>query len=550
MKNIQLIKSIVFCMVMMSMVVACKEELPDPVTRLFMPVLSKDLTAERNTVIINMGNIKLADSYTIEVSRDTFKTVDYTLKVDTNYVVLDEVTLNGDPLFWNMLYQVRAKAHASDPQYDSKVSDLGSVMTERFPSIQLTPARNDVTDVALKVKWQPGGATPVTKIKLFAGTDLKLLKPLKEVAVNAASQQSGTAIVDGLTPLTAYQAAIYSGDELRGWQVYNTLKAGVDLTAPGVINLTKSEDPTALATALAAAPSGSTIVLKKGVDYNTPTVALDKSITIASALGFEEKPATLINCNWNIANGVTLDLVKFSGVQIIGSGIASAYVFNPAPAALTTVKELIFEDCVISEVRGILRIRTQAFINKYIIRNSLVYNIGGYGVLTTDTDGENMAAVNEITLENSTFSKVNSFLTSRQNSQKVTIESCTFSEFLISGGTLFNWRGTTGQRSNVKDGISVRNSVFGHAWDEAKTESFAIRGYAGLEASSFSFINSFVTSDFAFVAGGEIPGFPVGTYTKKAADLWVSPYTALNFNFKDAAFAGRRTVGDTRWRVK
>ncbi|REA61546.1 DUF5123 domain-containing protein [Dyadobacter luteus] len=550
MKNIQLMKNMLLGLGLMFSIVACKEELPDPVTRLFMPVLNKDLTAERNTIIVNMGNIKAANSYTIEVSRDTFRTVDYTLKVDTNYVVLDEATLNGDPLFWNMLYQVRAKAHAADSQYDSKVSNLGSVSTERFPSIQVTPTRNDVIDKALKVKWQPGGSTPVSKIKLFAGTDLKLLKPLKEVAVTAAQQQAGTAIVDGLTPLTSYQAAIYSGEELRGWQVYTTLKAGIDLTAPGVINLTKSEDPTALATALAAAPSGSVIVLKKGVSYNTPTVALDKSITIASAQGFEEKPATLINCNWNIANGVTLDLVKFQGVQIIGSGIASAYVFNPSPSALTTVKELVFDDCTISELRGILRIRTQAFINKYTISNSLVYNIGGYGLLTTDTDGEGMAAVDEILFENSTFSKVNAFLTSRQNSKKVTIESCTFSEFLISGGTLFNWRGTAGQRSNVKEGISVKNSVFGHAWDEASTQSYAIRGLAGLEATTLSFINSFATSDFAFVAGGELPGFPVGTYAKKATDLWVSPYTGLNFNFKDVAFSGRRTVGDPRWRVK
>ena len=549
MNKIQLTKFIALGMVLLSLTMACKEELPDPVTRLFMPVLNKDLTAERNTIIVNIGNIKLADSYTIEVSRDTFRTVDYTLKVDTSYVVLDEQTLKGDPLFWNMLYQIRAKAHASDPQYDSKVSDLGSIMTERFPSIQLTPAKNDVTDVAAKVKWQVGG-TPVTKIKIFAGTDLKLLKPLKEVDVTPASQQSGIAIVEGLTPLTSYQAAIYSGTELRGWQVYNTLKASVDLNAPGVVNLSKSDDPTALATALASAASGSTIVLKKGVDYNTPTVALDKSITIVSAYGFEEKPATLINCNWNIANGVALDLIKFSGVQIIGSGIAGAYLFNPAPAVMTTVKELVLEDCIVSEMRGILRVRSLVFVDKLTIRNSLVYNIGGYGILTTDTDGEGQAAVNDIVLENSTFSKLNTFLTSRQNSRKITINGCTFSEIMAPGGTLFNWRGPAGQRSNVKEGISVTNTIWGHAWDEAKTQNLAIKGYVGLEASSFSFVNSFAVSDFAFTAGGEIPGFPVGTYAKKAADLWVSPYTGLNFNFKDAAFSGRRTTGDPRWRVK
>ncbi|MBK7871534.1 MAG: hypothetical protein IPJ74_13090 [Saprospiraceae bacterium] len=46
------------------------------------------------------------------------------LKTDSHYVVINEELLNGDPLFWNTLYQVRATAHSADPVYDSKPSDL------------------------------------------------------------------------------------------------------------------------------------------------------------------------------------------------------------------------------------------------------------------------------------------------------------------------------------------------------------------------------------------------------------------------------------------
>ncbi|MBP9875004.1 MAG: DUF5123 domain-containing protein, partial [Haliscomenobacter sp.] len=110
---------------------SCEEEEIFEETRLFRPVLYQDLKAELNTIIVNMVRFKEATGYTVEVSRDSFLTVDYTLKVDTNYLVLNEATLGaGNTLLWNTLYQIQATAHAADPAFDSKVSLLGSVRTE------------------------------------------------------------------------------------------------------------------------------------------------------------------------------------------------------------------------------------------------------------------------------------------------------------------------------------------------------------------------------------------------------------------------------------
>ena len=549
MKNKNVVSGLFIVLVGLGLLVSCKEDDIMKQTRLFSPVLNKELRSELNTIIVNMGKIKQVDSYTLEVSRDTFKTVDYTIVVDTNYVVLNEATLNGDPLYWNTLYQIRAKAHATDPQYDSKVSDLGSVRTQKFPSVLIAPAKNDVIDVAAKVRWQVSGV-PVTTVKVFAGTDLKLTKPLRSVPVSESSQKAGEIIIDGLDPLTTYQLAIYSGTELRGWEVYKTRKPAVDLKGPNVVDLSKSEDSTALATAVANAADGAIIVLKKGVRYLTPTDPLNKSITITSAYGFGQNLAMMVNCNWNIATGVSLNTVKFSGIEIIGGGISGSYIFNPNTSATTTLENLIIEDCIVSELRGILRIRSKMFVTNYTIQNSIIHRIGNYGILTTDTDGDGNAAVDNILLENSTFSKINVFLTSRQNTKTVKINGCTMNEVGASGGTLFNWRGTAGVRSNVTGGISITNTIWGHAWDEANTKNLAVRGIAGgLEATNFSIINTYATADLAFVAGTEIPGFPSTTYNKKAAELWVAPYEGLNFNFKDAAFPGRRAAGDPRWRV-
>lgn len=112
---------------------------------------------------------------------------------------------------------------------------------------------------------------------------------------------------------------------------------------------------------------------------------------------------------------------------------------------------------------------------------------------------------------------------------------------------MFRYRGGEGN-NDVKNGITITNSIFGHAWDEAEAENYAIRGIEGLGNTSFNLVNNYSTGDFTF-SGSEIPGFPVGNYSGGQKDLWVDPATN-NFNFKDSGFAGRFDTGDQRWRVK
>lgn len=553
MKKSYIKQSILLAVSALGLLFACKpEEEITAETRLFRPVLNKDLSAKNNTIIVNMANIKAAVGYTVEVSRDTFKTVDYKVDVDTNYVVVDQTLLKGESLFWNTQYQVRATAHAANAQYDSKLSDLGGVRTEKFPTIMITPTASDVIDVAARVRWTTG-STVIAKIKVFAKTDLKLATPLASYDVTDAEQKAGAKIIGKLVPLTTYQLAIYSADgAIRGWDNYTTIQRAVDTSQPGVIDLSESDDPNALNNALTTVVEGGIIVLKKGATYVMPTNNFDKSVTITSAYGFgDQKTIITTSGGGNIANGASIKYLKFSNIEFIGADIAASYIFNPNLATTTTVGELSFDNCVISNMRGVLRIRAKVFITNYIIKNSIVHQIGNYGVLTTDTDGDAQAAVDNILLQTSTFSKINIFLVSRQNSKSVVIEDCTLSEIATNQGSLFQWRGTAGVRSNVTGGIRISNCIFGHAWDQAGTSLLTVRGKsAGLEATTFTVLNTYTTSDFGYVAGTEIPGLPSLTYAKKATDLWVSPYSGLNFNFKDTAFSGRRDSGDPRWRVK
>ena len=530
----------------------CKEEDEIfPETRLFRPVLSEDLRAEGNSIIVNMGKLKKAVSYTIELSRDSFQTTDYTLAADTNYVVVNDALLAGDPLFWNTLYQVRATAHAASPEYDSKVSDLGSVRTERFPSILNLPAVYDVTDVAARVSWTVAGA-PVTKIKIFSASDLKLTTPLMEFDVKMEEHEAGETIIHGLDPSTTYQVAIYSSGTLRGWADYRTLVPDIDPLAPGVIDIRANEDPAAVANAVAAAPDGAVILVKRGVFYNLPEADLDKSITIRAAYGFGKQKARLYTTgNWNIANGANIDHIRFIDLELRGADYGGNYIFNPQRDNVF-VGELLFENCEIGTLRGIMRIRNTVEVDNFKIINSVVDSLGGYGILTTDTSPSDpmTAHVNNIVLQNSTFNKIQAGITSRNNSQSIVIDGCTFNNFIAagSGNYIFRYRGGDGN-NNVINGISIRNSIFGPGWDEAGTMVYAIRGRDGLPNTNVEIVNTYSTSDFSFISGYEITGFPVGNYGGSQKDLWMNPLDG-DFNFKDASFSGRFDSGDPRWREK
>lgn len=517
-------------------------------TRLFRPVLNEPLMAEGNTIIVNMGNIREANSYTLEVSRDSFASIDYTIETDTSYILLDATTLNGNELFWNTIYQVRAWAHADDPNFDSEVADLGSVRTQRFPSILSLPANHDVIDVSARVSWTRAGA-PVTQVKRFAADDLQLSNAQESYEVTTEEEAAGEKFITGLDPATTYQFAIYSGDVLRGWANYTTLEAGVDPAAAGVIDLSESLDSFAVINAIPAAADGDIILLKKGMTYFLPSDPLDKSITIRGAYGFEENQAVLFTTgNWNITEGASIDHIRFIDLELRGEDPGGDYVFNPNLGTLTTVRELTFDQCFINRFRGIIRVRGGMMVEDYNILNSIVHNIGGYGIFTADTDGDGGATVANLTLRNSTVSKVNTFIQSRQNSQSITIEDCTLNEFTTRGGRVFRYRGGDGF-NNVVNGITITNSIWGHGWDEGDAGTYEVRFVAeGLEGTTFNLSNNFGTANFQFSEGYELPGFPGIIYGGTAADLWINPYDGLDFHFRDSGFSGRLSAGDPRWR--
>lgn len=545
-KNIFNIKTVLFICLTIALLNACDIKYDETLekTRLFRPVLNEELTAAENTIIVNMGKLKEAIGYTIEVSRDTFATIEYTIEADTNYVLLNSSNL-GEDLFWNTLYQVRSIAHSSDSQYDSKYSDLGNVRTERFASILNVPTTNDVIDIAARVSWTTENAgAAVTGIKVFSEDDLRLENPLfDETIVSPEEQTSGESFVYGLDPETTYQVGIYSGEDLRGWVKYTTRVPDIDPTGPNVIDIRDNEYSSAVLDAFYTAPDNSVILVKRGVEYAAPTVGLDKSITIRAAYGFGDKKAQLLfSGGFNLVEYANVGHLRFVDLELRGSNWDSKYLLDLGKRG--SIGEVSFENCYITNFRGVLKIKAADItVDNYIINNSLVDSINGYGIAGQDNAG---SVLHNIRFSNSTINRAGYFIISRNNSKSIIIEDCTIANILEAQRPMFRYR-QSGQ-DNVTDGIIIRNCIIGHAWDRADNGTTAIRGTDGLVDTFFNTPNNYTVSDFSWEAYPIIT-LPVGNAGTTQEDLWVDPENN-DFTIKNSGFVGKYDTGDPRWRVK
>lgn len=539
-KKIQLL-SILLITGFVAFISCNKDEETYPRTRLFQPVLNEDLEAVDNTILVNLGKMKEAANYTIDVSRDSFLTTEYSFQTDTNYVIINESKI-GEELLWFTIYQVQATAHADDADYNSLPSLLGSVRTDKYPSNMGTPTYFDILDTQAKVFWTEAGL-PISHVKVFAGDDDRLTTPLQEYELTAEEIGADLKIISGLQPNSLYQVAIYSGDKLRGWEAYQTREAFV--TGDNVLNLSGIDSTVNLASVLPDVEEGTIVVLEGGKTYLAGGYAFDKSISFVAGYSFVQSlPVIDMSSNFNMVADANVASITFKDIHLTApDGYGGRYVFNIDQTS--TLGELNFESCIIRTLRGIVRVKGgEGVLDKYIINDCRVDSINGYGVLSVD---KNTWMCNDILFQNSTFSKCIYFIVSRNNSNSVTIDGCTINETPEQGRQMLRWR--EGGQDNVTNGINITNTIWGHGWNTAGEEVYLIDGFDGLAETNWNVVNSYTTGDFGYGEGkDEIPGLPSAPYTGTAAELWTNPYNAV-FDFLDTGFPGKSNSGDPRWRI-
>jgi hypothetical protein len=310
-----------------------------------------------------------------------------------------------------------------------------------------------------------------------------------------------------------------------------------------VVDLTSFDNADVLADTLDGIADGDTVLLKPGMTYNAGGFKFDKSVLIESAdpLNFD-RPKIHLGGNYDLADGSTIGFIIFRNIELLFDHSGDKYVINATGGA--TIGKLEFDGCYLHTMRGILRMKAESgTVDEFIINNTVVEMLGNYGVLTVDTD---TWAVNHIKLMNSSFSKAEAFITSRNNTTSVVIDGCTISEIPAAGQRMFRWR-TSGQ-DNVTEGISISNTLWGTGWDKAEEGTTAYDGFDGLGETTWTFDNVYITSDLDIADGKDSIVGVDNVYAGTSTELWADLANS-NFNYADAAFAGIGNAGDQRWGV-
>src|SRR5690606_24457908 len=289
-------------------------------------------------------------------------------------------------------------------------------------------------------------------------------------------------LVEGLSPGQKYVAKLFRADERSlGILEFSTKKT---VEAAGYVDLRGSSDPMILQNTLNTVPAGSTIALKRGMTYTiTETFKLNRGVTVKSEPGFGRQAHIIMSSSFDIDASEPIDVIRFEDVEITGD-IGGTYVFNLS--APSTVNKIELEACRISDQRGVMRLKdagTKA-VSDYVINNSIVQNIGGYGVLTVDNEA---ATVNNVHLTNSTFinaewiARYGNGVRSDRNAMG--IESSTFFNAPHNSKYMIDMQRT----GSTIGSFLVSNTLFGYTKGSRPFNRFT--------PSTISVTNSFATSD-------------------------------------------------------
>ena len=508
-----------------ALLASCKKDglTEDPVAfRLFRPTIKGVMKAEGNYIEVSWQKIKEASNYTVQLSRDTFKTIDATVEVDTNYVLLEQ-------LRWNQLYQIQVRAENGNEAENSKWSYLGEIKTPKFPSIMASPTASDLQDNAVRVRWTNSGA-PVTTIKVYNLADSSLVKEVALSTVDVAAQQR---VVSGLMGNTTYIIYLYSDQTLRGWDNFTT-KEPLTGTIVDLRDITGR--PTVLFDTLAVVDAGSTILLARGQTYTIPsTFVFTKAVKIMSGSGFDGGRAILsLSANFD-ASG-TIDYLRFEDL-IISQGGSTQYFMNVGNVA--KISEVSFSNCKSegSFSNSFVRLKTAGDEITNLNFDNCV--LGDFGIANKYSfifaNASSSAKVMDINITNSTFYKLYQFI--RQDgvtTNSAVIDNCTFNDVVNQAGYFINY-------SIFPSTFTISNTIIGKTLDPASSNFIK-------KAGNPVFNNSYYTTDAIYSANRitDLDAKPIA-YPAASTDLFQDPAN-LDFHIKHSGFAGKSSAGDPRWR--
>jgi len=474
--------------------------------------------------------------YTFQISKDsTFPgTPDYSITTDTTFVIVTDAQISI-----RQKYFARIKANAVGNSVESNWYVSSGFIMNGEQIFKVPVAESDIIDNAVILRWT---TTPgVTKIVMTPSGGVPF-----DVVITAADNTAGFKLIGGLLGSKTYSAEIFAGAKTKGLLSFTTKPT---ITGANIIDLRGiTGRPSVLADTLPIIPSGSIVILKRGLTYNfTAATSLNKSITILSGSDFIPDLASIfMGSNFNLTANAAIDSLVFKDLNMYSDDYNAKYIFNINQVG--TIGKVRFENVRGHRFRGFFRLQNAGAgtkVTDFIVENCVIDSLRDFSLV--NTNNSNTVAnilVSRTTLYNAR--KVIDHKSPGSNSMK--FENCTF--YNLPGGGASTPPGGVGGfyfidlgTQNSATPIVITNCIFGKTWDDQGLGNDA-RGIISGAATSVTVSNSYKTSDF--ISTNALYQIPLTLYSGTSFSLYTDPANG-NFKIKDNAFAGKSNCGDPRW---
>lgn len=321
----------------------------------------------------------------------------------------------------------------------------------------------------------------------------------------------------------------------------------VGMTAYGqmtTVDLSASEDATALQTAIDAMTGDSHILLNPAVSYALEAPGLGHALIIES---MGEKAVVEIKSGFDFvapgdgAPALDLALLKFVNLELKGNNPTGDYVANFSVGA--NLDEMIFDNCLVHSFRGVVRIKDAQKITfgKMVLQGSLVNAIGGYGLFNQDNANAE-SLLGEVVIAQSTISNTERIVVSKNAVGSIQISDCTFYNSPRYGRAFIDIADAS---AVIAGGVVIENVILSTGLDGNPNN-----GVRAGEATPVTISNSYFTNDNDFdwnsLAWRTTDAAPLLAYSGSTADLFADP-AKLDFSIVDVDFAGKDNAGDPRF---
>ncbi|MFT3738148.1 MAG: DUF5123 domain-containing protein [Breznakibacter sp.] len=509
--------------------------------RLFRPIAEGESGGQ--WINIEWDVMDYAKYYQVELSVDSFKTIDTTIVTSTSPLLIES------GIEWDTQYQIRIKVVGEN--LESAYYVLEDVKVPDYPTLLQDVTSDDIIDVAAIVRWTNDETTPFTSLEFITGETVTSI-PLTEDDL-----ASGYKEVYGLEPDTAYIVKIYSEDVYRGKKRFNT-RASQEFENP--VDLRELSDEVSqdylTQSFLDGLVENSTIVLKGGQSYVlTSTLKLSMNVKFVTGYSFYGKAKIVMgdastSGGFSLADAASFGKVEFDGIDFItGNDKTSAnfggrYIFNISPSSLASVNEIIsFENCNIRYLRGVVRAQGNVALEHVKINNCILDSIGGYGVINCDNAN---SVIRNMTLTNSTVTHAEKILVNSKSatSGSIIVDNCTFNWTPTGSGNYYLDFGSM----TIAGDVLFTDCILAAVYTTSTAQT--CNGFRSA-TNAITASGNYRTSDFTWTLkadGVSYNGTPIEAtvYSKSYTELWNNP-TLIDYYFKDSKFEGKGIAGDPRW---